>query len=194
MNYFKTDYGYVMTSGTVDGQSITKEKYDKAVEESSKKSEYFSKIKEKNKQLSRDEVIDLFISKQVNTLSIDDSISLKMIDYYPTWEDLMGQQATKYFKFTYQGKLYKVIQGHTFSSAWIPNNGTESLYIRIDEEHDGDVYDPIPYEGNMVLVNGKYYTQDNVVYLCFRDTVNQVNNPLSELVEIYVKIVDITNL
>lgn len=200
MNYFKTDYGYVMTSGTVDGQSITKEKYDKAVEESSKKSEYFSKIKEKNKQLSRDEVIDLFISKQVNTLSFDDNVSLKMIDRYPIWEDLAAQniQLTddnfENFKFTYKGKLYKAIKPHTFSSAWIPGVGTESLYIRIDEEHDGDVYDPIPYEGNMVLVNGKYYTQDNVVYLCFRDTVNQVNNPLSELVEIYVKIVDITNL
>lgn len=151
-------------------------------------------VYEKHRQLTEQEVNQLFIREQINTLSIDDSISLKMIDYYPTWEDLIGQQATKDFKFTYQGKLYKVIQGHTFSSAWIPNNGTESLYIRIDEEHDGDVYDPIPYEGNMVLVNGKYYTQDNVVYLCFRDTVNQVNNPLSELVEIYVKIVDITNL
>lgn len=181
MNYFKTDYGYVMTSGTVDGQSITKEKYDKAVEESSKKSEYFSKIKEKNKQLSRDEVIDLFISKQVNTLSIDDSISLKMIDYYPTWEDLMGQQATKDFKFTYQGKLYKVIQGHTFSSAWIPNNGTESLYARIDEEHDGDVYDPIPYEGNMILEQDKYYIQDGIIYKCTRDSINALYDDLKYL-------------
>lgn len=151
-------------------------------------------VYEKHRQLTEQEVNQLFIREQINTLSIDDSISLKMIDYYPTWEDLIDQQATKDFKFTYQGKLYKVIQGHTFSSAWIPGVGTESLYARIDEEHDGDLYDPVPYEGNMVLVNGKYYTQDNVVYLCFRDTVNQVNNPLSELVEIYVKIVDITNL
>lgn len=151
-------------------------------------------VYEKHRQLTEQEVNQLFIREQINTLSIDDSISLKMIDYYPTWEDLMGQQATKDFKFTYQGKLYKVIQGHTFSSAWIPNNGTESLYIRIDEEHDGDVYDPIPYEGNMVLVNGKYYTQDNVVYLCFRDTVNQVNNPLSELVSIYVTVVNTENI
>lgn len=123
MNYFKTDYGYVMTAGTVDGQSITKEEYDKAVEESSKKSEYFSKIKEKNKQLSRDEVIDLFISKQINTLSFDDNVSLKMIDRYPIWEDLAAQniQLTddnfENFKFTYKGKLYKAIKPHTFSSA-----------------------------------------------------------------------------
>lgn len=151
-------------------------------------------VYEKHRQLTEQEVNQLFIREQINTLSIDDSISLKMIDYYPTWEDLIGQQATKDFKFTYQGKLYKVIQGHTFSSAWIPNNGTESLYARIDEEHDGDLYDPIPYEGNMALVNGKYYTQYGVVYLCNRDTGVAVYHPLKDLVDIYVTVVNTENI
>ena len=65
--------------------------------------------------------------------------------------------------------------------------GTESLYTRIDETHDGTLYDPIPYEGNMALVSGKYYSQDGVTYLCSRDTVNPVYNPLCELVGIYVE-------
>ena len=38
------------------------------------------------------------------------------------------------------------------------------------------------YEGNMALENGKYYSQDGVTYLCNRDTVNPVYNPLRELV------------
>ena len=42
-------------------------------------------------------------------------------------------------------------------------------------------------EGNMALVSGKYYSQDGVVYLCTRDTVNPVYNPLRELVGLYVK-------
>ena len=55
--------------------------------------------------------------------------------------------------------------------------------------HDGTKYDPIPYEGNMALVSGKYYIEDNVTYLCNRDTVNPVYNKLSELVGIYVEVV-----
>lgn len=151
-------------------------------------------VYEKHRLLTPDEVNQMFIKSQINSVEIDDQTSLRMLDYYPTWQELIGQTVSQGFKFTYNGNLYKVIQSHTLSESWVPDNGTESLYTRIDEEHDGDLYDPVPYEGNMVLVNGKYYTQDNVVYLCFRDTVNQVNNPLSELVEIYVKIVDITNL
>lgn len=67
--------------------------------------------------------------------------------------------------------------------------GTESLYARIDEEHDGTQYDPIPYEGNMALENGKYYTQSDVLYRCTRDTGNPVYNTLAELVGIYVEVV-----
>ena len=58
-----------------------------------------------------------------------------------------------------------------------------------DEEHDGTQYDPIPYEGNMALENGKYYTQGGVLYKCTRDTGNPVYNTLAELVGIYVEVV-----
>ena len=57
----------------------------------------------------------------------------------------------------------------------------------IFETHDGSMYDPIPYEGSMALENGKYYSQNGVTYLCNRDTINPVYNPLSELVGIYVE-------
>ena len=59
--------------------------------------------------------------------------------------------------------------------------------MEIDEEHDGDIYDPIPYEGNMALENGKYYTQCCATYLCNRDTGNPVYNALAELVGLYVE-------
>ena len=61
----------------------------------------------------------------------------------------------------------------------------------IDETHTGDQYDPIPYEGNMALVSGLYYSQDGEVYLCNRDTGIAVYNALSELVGIYVEEVTI---
>lgn len=39
-----------------------------------------------------------------------------------------------------------------------------------------------PTEGD-----GKYYTQDGIVYVCTRDTVNPVYNNLADLVGIYVE-------
>ena len=48
----------------------------------------------------------------------------------------------------------------------------------------------IPYEGNMALESGKYYTQSGMTYLCSRDTVNPVYNALSELVGIYVEVIN----
>lgn len=47
----------------------------------------------------------------------------------------------------------------------------------------------IPYNGNMALEAGKYYTQDGVLYLCNRDTGNPVYHPLSALVGLYVEVV-----
>lgn len=69
---------------------------------------------------------------------------------------------------------------------WLPGTGTESLYTRIDEQHDGTKYDPIPYSGNMALEAGKYYSQGGKTYLCNRDTGNPVYNALADLVGLYV--------
>ena len=58
------------------------------------------------------------------------------------------------------------------------------------EEYAGIKHDPIPYDGNMALESGKYYIQDDVVYLCNRDTSQPVYNALSELVELYVEVTE----
>ena len=103
---------------------------------------------------------------------------------------MIGKAVDAGYKLTYQGALYKVVSAHTVQSNWVPGTGTESLYARIDETHDGTKYDPIPYDGNMALENGKYYAQDGVTYLCTRDTVNPVYNALAELVGLYVKVAE----
>jgi hypothetical protein len=61
------------------------------------------------------------------------------------------------------------------------------LYERIDVEHAGTLDDPIPYDGNMALVSGLYYTQDGVVYRCTRDTGIAVYAALRDLVGLYVE-------
>ena len=124
--------------------------------------------------------------------SLPDGEALEAVTLYPEWANLIGQTVDKAgFRFTYGGNLYKVIpEGHTFQADWVPGVGTESIYTRIDEIHDGNLYDPIPYDGNMALESGKYYIQDDVVYLCNRDTGQPVYNALAELVGLYVEIVE----
>ena len=145
---------------------------------------------EKKRPLTQEEVSRMLISAQINTLSVDDAEAYRMREFYPKWEDVIGKAVDAGYKLTYHGALYKVISAHTVQSNWIPGTGTESLYARIDETHDGTKYDPIPYEGNMALENGKYYAQDGVTYLCTRDTVNPVYNALAELVGLYVEAVE----
>lgn len=144
--------------------------------------------KERHRPLTIGEVSEMLIRQQINTLSVDDATALRMIAFYPEYE--VDHEYKPGEKFVSAGKLYKVLQAHTSQETWVPGAaGTESLYARIDEEHDGTKYDPIPYEGNMALENGKYYTQGGVLYRCTRDTGNPVYNALSELVGIYVEVV-----
>ena len=134
----------------------------------------------------------MLIRQQINMISVDDATALRMVEFYPEWNGLIGQTVDKAgFRFTYGGNLYKTIPAnHTFQADWVPSVGTDSLYTRIDETHDGTKYDPIPYDGNMALEAGLYYTQGGVTYLCHRSTGQPVYNALSELVGLYVDIVE----
>lgn len=151
---------------------------------------------ERTRPLTAEEVTAMLIKQQINSITVDDQTALRMRQYYPTFAELVGQTVKQGTKFRADGSenadLYKTIQPElTIQAHYPPGEGTESLYTRIDEIHDGTQYDPIPYNGNMALYNGKYYSQDGVTYLCNRDTVNPVYNKLSELVGIYVEVVEI---
>lgn len=147
-----------------------------------------AKAEEKSRPLTADEVSRLLIAQQINGLTVDDNTALRMAEFYPQWKDLIGTTVDKAgFKFTHGGELYKTIpEQHSFQADWVPGVGTESLYTRIDEQHDGTRYDPIPYSGNMALEAGKYYNQSGKTYLCNRDTGNPVYHALAELVGLYV--------
>lgn len=149
---------------------------------------------EKHRPLTIGEVSEMLVRKKINTLSADDAVAIRMKDYYPPWES--GKAYTTAngcpvgYKVTRNGRLWKLRQEHTSQDNWAPGEtGTESLWKEICESHDGTQYDPIPYNGNMELENGKYYTQGGVLYKCTRDTGNPVYNTLAELVGIYVEVV-----
>ena len=139
---------------------------------------------ERSRPLTAEEVTALLIRQQINTLSVDDNTALRMREFYPVWE--AGQDYPEGFKVQRGGALYKALQAHTGQTDWEPENAP-SLWTEICESHAGTLTDPIPYSGNMALESGKYYSQNGVVYLCTRDTVNPVYSDLAELVGLYVK-------
>lgn len=129
---------------------------------------------------------------QMQAQSLDDAQALTVKAIYPQWSEVIGQTVKQGFKFLYSDVLYKVIQpdGLSIQEQYIPGEGTESLYAVINETNAGTQEDPIPYAGNMALENGKYYSQDGVIYLCNRDTEIPVYQDLKDLVGLYVTAVE----
>ena len=128
------------------------------------------------------------VEQAMQSIDGNDALTAKML--YPTFDSIVGKQVEKGFKFTYGDKLWSVAQPKlTIEKHYHPGVGTESLYAEVCESHAGTLEDPIPYDGNMALENGKYYIQSGVIYLCNRDTVKPVYNALSELVGLFVEVV-----
>lgn len=142
---------------------------------------------ERTRPLTESEVTAMLIRQQINTLEVDDNTALRMVEFYPEWS--AGQAYTAGYKVQYGGRLWSCVQAHTSQTGWEPENAP-ALWTEICETHDGTKYDPIPYNGNMALETGKYYTQDGVLYKCTRDTGNPVYHALSALVGTYVEVVE----
>ena len=141
---------------------------------------------ERTRPLTAEEVTRLLIAKQINGLTVDDNTALRMLEFYPEWAS--GMDYSTGYKVQRGGKLWRCLQAHTAQAGWEPEN-TPALWTEICETHAGTLDDPIPYSGNMALESGTYYIQDYVIYLCTRDTINPVYNPLAELVGLYVETV-----
>ena len=145
-----------------------------------------AEAKERHRPLTESEVISMLLKQQVNTLEVDDQTACRMKAFYPAWA--AGVSYAAGYKVQDSGRLWRCLQAHTSQEGWEPENAP-ALWEEICETHDGSLYDPIPYDGNMALESGKYYSQDGVTYLCNRDTVNPVYNTLAELVGLYVEMV-----
>lgn len=130
----------------------------------------------------------MFATMAVNTMSLSDEQSLEIKDLYPEWTSFIGKSLDAGFKVLYEGRLYKVRQQiATVLENQAPSELTAALYEKINETAAGTLEDPIPYNGNMELFEGKYYSQNGVTYKCTRSTGQAVYHDLSALVGIYVE-------
>lgn len=140
-----------------------------------------------------DKVKTMFFSANIN---LSDREALAVKDFYPPWK--VGIAVKKGEDYTYGEKLYQVDMDHTTQADWEPDKQS-SLWHEVSY-HAGTKEDPIPWneEHNslwqgMLLELGKYYTQDNILYECIRDSggVKLIHN-LSDLVSAgYVKEVQV---
>jgi hypothetical protein len=130
--------------------------------------------------------------EEMNALNLSAVEALEVKNWYPVWGETEnfreGDTITAGTKMQYGDKLWEALQDHTLMGIYPPSIATSSLYKEVTPEDDtlGTKENPIQYDGNMALENGKYYKQYDVVYLCVRDTINPVYADLIGLVGIYV--------
>ena len=126
-------------------------------------------------------------SMDAAAIVLTDEQAAKSPRLYPTWAAGLTVKAGDRLYYSGTDRLYKVLSDHTTQADWTPD-AVPALYTVIDVAHSGTQDDPIPYNGNMALTEGLYYTQGGVTYLCNRDTVAPVYNALAELVGLYVEV------
>lgn len=126
--------------------------------------------------------------------SLEDAVALTAVELFPQWEALVkaGRTVDRGFRFHHSNNLYRTEQErYTFVEHYVPGStGTESLFSLVDESHAGSKEDPIPFEKNMEIYDGLYYTQNGVLYRCIRSSGQPLYHDLALLVGSYVEVVE----
>lgn len=120
------------------------------------------------------------------SVALPDEDALEAVELFPAYAVGVAYKADA--RFRYGEKLYRVRQAHTSQADW-PPDATPALYAEVAKPGQGESPgNPIHYDNNMELVEGKYYEQGGIVYVCFRSTGNPVYNDLKDLVNLYVRV------
>lgn len=138
---------------------------------------------------SRQTIIQELVTKQWNErtdISNAEALDYAVIVY--DFEHYIGQELAQGKIVSHNGKLWRVRQTHTCQADWTPSLDSASLWEVIEVEHEGTEVDPIPYAPPMEIFEGKYYVEDNQLYLCTRDSGTALSHPLSALVGLYVEL------
>lgn len=138
---------------------------------------------------SKFEVVQELVTKQWNErtdISNAEALDYAVIVY--DFEHYIGEELAQGKIVSHEGKLWRVRQTHTCQANWTPSLDSASLWEVIEVEHEGTEADPIPYAVPMEIFEGKYYTEDNQLYLCTRNSGTALSHPLSALVGLYVEV------
>ena len=115
----------------------------------------------------------------------DDDTALENIELFPSWESMLGKEVKPGDRLYYDKALWKVVQTHTVQTDWTPRVAT-SLFTQVvksgggGDAEEGTLENPIPFSMNMELVEGLYYIDEGVTYLCI-EHLNQCFWPLASI-------------
>lgn len=128
---------------------------------------------------------------QIAKMKLSELNDNKAIDYselYPEWSSKIGKEVTVGTRLWYNGNLWKVVNAHTVQADWTPDTAS-SLFVKVAKDIEkGTIDNPIHYSVNMELIEGKYYIEDGIIYLCTRSLAQSVWK-LADLVGLNVTIV-----
>ena len=167
MYYYKAHCGIIAVNSPIDdAEEITSDEYIKlkTAIKTPVWTEEMQEQYERTRPLTAEEVTALLIKQQVNTLEVDDTTALRMVEFYPEWAS--GVAYTTGYKVQRSGKLWRCLQDHTSQDGWEPESAP-SLWAKVlipDEtvvpewEQPGSTN---PYSaGDKVLHNGKTWVSD----------------------------------
>lgn len=119
---------------------------------------------ERTRPLTESEVSRMLITQHINTLEVDDTTALRMVEFYPEWA--AGIEYAVGFKVQHNGTLYKCLTAHTSQADWTPD-AAPSLWAKVlipDETvipawEQPDSTNPY-MQGDKVTHNGKTWVSD----------------------------------
>ena len=123
------------------------------------------------------------VSTQVEALTDDEAKKVPAL--FPLWETEKAYAVGD--RVWYQSSLYKCVQAHTSQSTWNPKDAV-SLWANVSEESqeaDGSREHPYEWQSGMTSYNGKYYTENGILYLCTRDSGAPLYHPIASLINLY---------
>ena len=126
---------------------------------------------------------------QIQAQALPDTQAVTVKAIYPAY-DPNGVQYPVDFKVLQDDVLYKCLQEHASQESWAPGIAP-SIWVAVDTgEHAGTQEDPIPVPetvttAGMEYVYGKYYQEDNTVYLCKRGGVEDPESMYGQKERLY---------
>lgn len=118
--------------------------------------------------------------------SLSDTDALEAVELFDEW--LPDTDYERGDRRRYDGTLYKARQAHTSQSIYPPNL-VPALWEVVAPEGKGDSPDnPIEYDQNMAIEKDKFYIENDVVYICIRDSVVPLYTALENVIGNYVEV------
>ena len=128
------------------------------------------------------------VSEQVAELSDEDAKKVPAL--FPVWATDEAYAVGD--RVYYNGSLYKCVQAHTSQVNWNPKDAA-SLWQNVSEEAqeaDGSHDRPYQWQSGMTSYNGKYYTENDTLYICIRDSGGPLYYNIASLIGIYFNIAE----